>query len=490
MGKKIFSIILFLSALQIAEAQIAPLKNFLNMTHTKGASCSFIARDISNGEILYSYDTERELTPASVLKLVTTATVLELLGEDYRFTTQLEYDGKITNGVLEGNLYIKGGGDPTLGSSHFAPDRSRYIPDHNTFMPQWITALKKAGITKINGSVISDESIFDTEGISMKWVYEDLGSYYGAGCYGLSVFDNIYRLYVTSGDVGSKPSIVGTIPLMTDLQFHNYLEASPVRTDSAYIVGAPYSNDRFLYGSIPVNKERFLLRGEIPDPPLFLAQYVTSKLQAAEIEITGVPTSYRLLKEADQWQPKERKTIATTYSPTLREIVRIVNERSHNLYADALLKIIGLQYKPKPHEVISSAGKGIKVIESHWKNKGFNTSSLHIYDGSGLAIANKVTASFISELLIYMATKSEQSDAFVASLPKAGQEGSVANFLKGTSLQGTALLKSGGMSRVRSYAGYITKGDKKYAVAIFVNNFNGETRFIVKDIERLLQGLF
>ena len=143
-----------------------------------------IVKEVNSGETVFAYDTIRQLTPASVMKTVTTATALEILGEDYRFPTALEYDGSIENGLLKGNLYIKGSGDPSLGSAHFAPD-------HKRFLQEWISALKKVGIHKIQGAVIADESIFDTEGTSLKWVGEDMGSYYGAGSYGLCVLDNI-----------------------------------------------------------------------------------------------------------------------------------------------------------------------------------------------------------------------------------------------------------------------------------------------------------
>ena len=174
----------------------------------QGASCSFLAKEVHSGDTLYAYDAGRMLPPASVLKVVTTATALELLGAEHRFATALEYDGVIAGQALKGNLYIRGSGDPTLGSSHFAPEQSNYTPGQNTFIPQWIEALRKQGVREITGSVISDESVFDSEGVSAKWVYEDLGSYYGAGCYGLSVFDNLYKLYLRTGSAGSKPEIV------------------------------------------------------------------------------------------------------------------------------------------------------------------------------------------------------------------------------------------------------------------------------------------
>ncbi|MDR0429236.1 MAG: D-alanyl-D-alanine carboxypeptidase/D-alanyl-D-alanine-endopeptidase [Tannerellaceae bacterium] len=490
MCNKLGVVLLFFCFAHLLVAQNQPVKQFLGLKSMKGASFSIMAKEVETGKVLYAYDKDKEVIPASVLKLATSAAALELLGEDYRFATVLEYDGKIANGVLEGNLYIKGSGDPTLGSSHFAEPRSSYTPDKNTFIPQWLEAVAKAGIKKITGAVIADESIFDTEGISMKWVHEDMGSYYGAGSYGISVFDNLYALYLTTGTPGSKPKITETVPAMPSITFHNYIKVASVKTDSCFIVGAPFSNERYLYGALPANKERYLIRGDIPDPALFLAQYVHNSLRVEGVVIEGTPTCYRILSEENRWTNNKRKTLATTYSPTLREIVRIVNERSHNLFTDAILKTLGLQYKPKPGEVISSTGKGIEVVKSHWKEKGLDVSSLWMYDASGLAMADKVTASFICDLLCYMATKSKASDAYIASLPKAGLEGSVANILKGSALQGKALLKSGGMSRVRAYAGYITKDNKQYAIAIFVNNFSGESRLLIKNLEKLLLSLF
>jgi D-alanyl-D-alanine carboxypeptidase/D-alanyl-D-alanine-endopeptidase (penicillin-binding protein 4) len=471
-------------------AQEQPVRQLLRLRMMKGASFSLMVKEVDSGDVLYAYGTERELTPASVLKLVTSATALELLGEDYRYETVLEYDGAIVNGTLEGNLYIRGSGDPMLGSSHFVENRNRYTPGQNTFMPQWIQALAKAGVKRIAGSVIADERIFDSEGIPMKWVHEDMGSYYGAGSYGISVFDNMYRLYLNTGVPGSTPEIIETVPAIPAMRFHNYLKAGSVRTDSCYIVGGPFANERYLYGVVPANRERFLLQGDIPDPALFLAQYTSGCLQAEGIVVEGSPACYRILLAENKWIKRERKALAITYSPTLREMVRIINERSHNLFADALLKTIGLRYATQPGEVISSMGKGIEVVKAYWRRKGLDVSSLQMYDGCGLAAADKVTASFICDLLCYMGSRSKQSDAFLASLPKAGLEGSVANFLKGSSLQGKVLLKSGGMSRARSFAGYVTKDGKQYAIAVFVNNYSGENRLMVQHLEQLFVSLF
>lgn len=461
----------------------APVKWLLQAPYMRGASFSLVVKDVQEGKTVYSYDTDRLQSPASVLKTVATATALEILGEDYRYPTTLEYDGILENGTLEGNLYIKGSGDPSLGSSHFAPGQ-------NKFLSTWIAALQKAGIKHITGSVISDESIFDTEGVSIKWLREDMGNYYAPGSYGISIFDNMYKLSLQTGAAGTRPVLKGTEPDIPFIRFKNYLKAAPVSSDSAYIIGAPLDDVRYLYGVLPANREAYALKGDIPDPALYLARYLTDQLQQKGIRVDGSPSCYRIEVEENRWKKGERKEIVTTYSPTLREIASICNHVSHNLYADALVKTVGLQYKPRRNEMISSFGRGVQVVKEYWEKKGLDVFPLRMNDGSGLAPADKVSAGFMGELLVYMATESAVSDAFIASLPQAGIEGSVRNFLKGSKLQGKAHLKSGGITGVRSYAGYITKDGKTYAVAVFSNNYSCPMSRMTRALEKLLLQLF
>ena len=461
----------------------APVKWLLQAPYMRGASFSLVVKDVQEGRTVYSYDTDRLQSPASVLKTVATATALEILGEDYRYPTTLEYDGILENGTLEGNLYIKGSGDPSLGSSHFAPGQ-------NKFLSTWIAALQKAGIKHITGSVISDESIFDTEGVSIKWLREDMGNYYAPGSYGISIFDNMYKLSLQTGAAGTRPVLKGTEPDIPFIRFKNYLKAAPVSSDSAYIIGAPLDDVRYLYGVLPANREAYVLKGDIPDPALYLARYLTDQLQQKGIRVDGSPSCYRIEVEENRWKKGERKEIVTTFSPTLREIASVCNHVSHNLYADALVKTVGLQYKPRRNEMISSFGRGVQVVKEYWEKKGLDVFPLRMNDGSGLAPADKVSAGFMGELLVYMATEAAVSDAFIASLPQAGIEGSVRNFLKGSKLQGKARLKSGGITGVRSYAGYITKDGKTYAVAVFSNNYSCPMSRMSRALEKLLLQLF
>lgn len=462
-----------------------PIRNLLDQPCMQGCSFALSVKEVNTGTVLYQYEADRQLTPASVMKTITTATALELLGADYRFPTTVAYDGKLVNGVLDGNLYIQGSGDPSLGSAHFASDKNTYTLDQNAFVPEWIAALRKAGIRQIGGAVIADESIFDTEGVSMKWVREDMGSYYGAGSYGLSVFDNLYRLYLRTATTGSRPQIQRTEPELPELRFYNYLKARPVPTDSSYIVGAPFASDRYLYGVVPVNRTSYILKGDLPDPPLFLADYVSRQLRENGIPAEGKPVCYRLLREEGRWPTQERKEICTTYSPTLEKIVKVTNHVSHNLFADALLKTIGLS-SGRP----SSFAQGVQTVHAYWKEKGVDTASLWMYDGSGLAVADKVSARLVTDILAYMATRSRVSSAFIHSLPRVGLEGSVRNFLKGSRLQGKARLKSGSMSRIKGYAGYIDHQGKRYAIALFVNNYACDGRAMNKALEELVLKLF
>ncbi|MDR0796555.1 MAG: D-alanyl-D-alanine carboxypeptidase/D-alanyl-D-alanine-endopeptidase [Tannerella sp.] len=460
-----------------------PLRLFLQKPALQGASVSFMVKEVGSGDVLYCYDTEREMTPASVMKTVTTATALELLGEDFCFETSILYDGEIREGILNGNLYIYGSGDPTLNSSELETVK-------DSILVLWTLAIQEAGIQRIAGRVIADESIFDTEGVSMKWMREDLGSGYGQGSYGLNFFDNQYTLYLRTGASGTQPVLLGTEPAMPNLTFYNYLKISPIPSDSTYIVGSPFSNERYLYGVMRTNQNRASMRGDIPDPALSLAKYFSDYLINNGIGVDIAPSCHRILTQLGEWKNTSRHKLLTTYSPPLKEIVRITNFVSHNMYADALLKTLGLQFQSNHPEVASSFEKGSIIIKDYWKKKGLNTTSLRIFDGSGLAITNKVTVEFLCDMYIYMATQSNMSGCFIGSLPQPGLDGTVRNFLRGSSLQGKTRLKSGSMSWVQCFGGYITKDGKQYAVALLINNFSGRSNLLRGNIEALLLSLF
>lgn len=438
---------------------------------TKGfehASVGLSVIRLSDGKAMASYGQERSLVPASVQKAITTATALRLLGDTCRIPTCVAYSGRIVEGVLRGDLIIRGGGDPSLGS--------KYDSRQPTALFQQIgAALKSEGITAIAGRIIGDESALDQEGIVPGWSWEDMGNYYAAGVYGLNYRDNLYELLLDTSEKGKKPIVKGIKPAIDGLRIHNMLLPVSTSFDSAYLYGAPFSGDRFLYGAVPHKGAVFTVKGDMPEPALQTAQLAADYLKEHGFGIAGGCESYRTLCEKGETVPRPAKQLLCFYSEPLRELARQTNVHSINLFAEGLLRQIGLA------QGVGSTQEGIGKMIAYWKGRGLDTSGLFLYDGSGLSPSNRVTASFLTALMREM--KDER--AFVSSLPVAGVEGTVGSFLRATPLRGKARLKSGTIKQVISYTGYID-GKERYAMAVLVNNASCSNREVRRAIEKML----
>ncbi|MFV0392564.1 MAG: D-alanyl-D-alanine carboxypeptidase/D-alanyl-D-alanine-endopeptidase [Paludibacteraceae bacterium] len=442
-----------------------PIYDFNNNDLHRGANISILVKELKTGKTIHSHRAGNAAIPASTLKLITTATALELLGADYQFKTTLETDGTISpDGVLTGNLYIYGSGDPTLGSSKLG---------NIYFLNDWVQAVRNAGIKQIDGDIIADASAYDTEGINPRWTWEDLGNYYAAGAYGISYKDNTFEMELKSGAVGTTPEIIDITPNIPELSFNNYLKSTRIRFDSAYFYGAPFQNERFIYGEIPANRSSFKIKGDMPKPGLILARDFAWKLKSNGIAISGNAT--------DEVKSRNRTLLYTHLSPKLSEIIKEINHASNNLYAEHLFRHIALQ-RGKP----ATSENAIQKIKSFWQSKGLPVDELFMQDGSGLSPVNAVSANFFVSLLSYM-DKSKNNSYFRASLSVSGKSGTLKNFLKGTLLDGKVQAKSGTISRVKSYAGYIDTGEKQLVFAILVNNPNSvRTSPTTKKMEEFL----
>ncbi len=458
----IISLLLF-SILTFAKS---PLDGLVNNSLLQNANISLLVRDVATNTTVCEYHSKNSVVPASTMKLVTTATALELLGADFRFQTRLEVDGKVTaDGVLNGNLYIRGGGDPTLGSEKLGD---------TTFLVKWVEAIKNRGIRKINGRVIADAGLFDDEGVNPKWTWEDMGNYYAAGIYGISYLDNTYRLVLRSGSVGTTPTVLRVVPEIANLKIDNRLMSSSISFDSAYFYGAPHSDYRTVTGEIPANRAEFVTKGDIPNPALLLAQHFSDRLIQNDVAVRDLPTD-----SIDR--ASERTTIYTHDSPPLSEIITETNVRSNNLYAECVFKYLALQNK-----AVATNAEAVQVIKAFWKSKGLSVDQLFMYDGSGLSPSDAVSAQFFVELLSYMQTKSLNKDVFFRSLPVAGENGTLKSFLLKTPLQGKVHAKSGTISRVKSYAGYIDNKGKQLVFALLINNPNGSSKAVTRKMEEFL----
>ncbi len=478
--KNVFIIISFFSSLLSFSQTINDLKGELYKWHydkdLTNASISFFAYNLDSNKIIANYDENRVLVPASTMKLVTTSTVLELLGKNKRFKTTIQYTGKIdSNAVLNGNIYIKGGGDPSLGSKRFA----NYYGD---FMHQWAKAIINLGIDSINGSVIADATIFNKETIPATWIWGDLGNYYGAGAYGLSIYENIYTIELESGrNKGDSTRIKSITPYIPNLKLQNNVKSMLTNKDNSYILGAPYQNKRTITGGIPLNRTKFSVKGSIPDPPLLAAYQLNSALKNLGVKVANSPSTIRLQRSNSLFNNEKRVKIMTTYSPTLISLIQQTNTYSINLYAEHFMDMIGLnKYKSADTE------SGTLATINFLKSKGIDISGLSIYDGSGLSRFNAISSKQLVMILNNM-YQSANFKIFKKTLPIAGKTGTLKNIGKGTVAQGNVFAKSGYMTKVRSYAGYVkTQNKKNIAFALIVNNYNCTASQMKRKMEKII----
>jgi len=429
-------------------------------------------QDVTGKEQPTTLNADCPIVPASVIKLVTTATALELLGPNYRFETTLAYTGTLKDGLLSGNLIIKGGGDPTLGSRHLGDQK-------DAFLDEWVALVKQAGITSIDGSIISDASLFDEEPLSPFWLWEDIGNYYAAGIFGLGVNDNSVTIHLQSGKAGTQPVVTKTEPELPLLRFENHLVAADNDKDSAYVYGVPFQWNRQLFGTLPANRADFTIRGDLPDPPLHVAELLTRALVKSGVTVKDKPTTTRVQPLSSTLRFTK---VGSTRSEPLSRIIRIIHEKSDNIYAESLLRqLAGFAGSPP-----FSARGGLQVIRNFWQQKGLNVKSLYMVDGSGLSPLDRVSPRFLADLLTYMATKSSYASVFEQSLPLAGKEGSVSSFLTDSPITGLVRLKSGSNQTTTCYAGYYQKSTSKLAVVLMVNHTNVSRNQVRTDMQDYL----
>lgn len=462
----------FLFAFNVsAKVETRALETFLNTPELSCANVGILVKNMDHDEDIIRFQSDKALIPGSNLKLITTAAALYILGPTFRFETPLEYDGTIdADGVLHGNIYIVGKGDPTIGSEFFQSDH---------FIQNWIQAVKELHIHSIQGKVIADVSAFDSEVIPSNWVWEDMGNYYAAGVYGLSLNDNMYRLTFKTDSIGTTPMIIDRFPNYHSMIFHNELKASSNPSDQSYLHGAPFSYQRTITGTIPANRSSFVIKGDLPNPPLALATLFTNQLKLAGINVSGSPT--------DTLPPvtKPRISFYIQYSPELIEIINRTNHDSNNLFAEHIFKQLALTQFP-----VATRQEATQILKKFWASHQFDTTTLFIEDGSGLSPFDGVTPHFFVQLLTFMYKDNLYGSLFLNSLPIAGENGTLRNFLNNTPLSGKVFAKSGSIKRVLCYSGYLfLPNKKKYAFSIMVNNFYGSPTSVKKAIEKLLLSL-
>ncbi len=443
----------------------------------KHAVWSICVMPVKKDTILYEYNSTISLIPASTMKIATTGAALSLLGKDFMFETKLQFDGTLdtATGTIQGNLYITGGGDPSLESDYFKKEH-----DSTTILQRWAAILKSKGIKKITGAVIGDAGIFDDNITPAEWVWGDMGNYYGAGAGGLSYHDNKYTLYFNSGAAESKTSITKMKPEIKELQLNNSVIARGTE-DDAYIYGAPYQYYRTIQGTIPANKKNYEVDGALPDPALFCAQEFTKALLNKGISVAKKATTVRELKDNKTFSKSDKHTLYINFSPTLDSIVHFTNLKSINLFAESMLKYMSYQKSDYGTET-----GGTTIVMDFWKSKGVDVSGFFMNDGCGLARSNVMTTKTQTQLLRVMA-KDKNFNIFYNSLPVAGKPGSLGGMCTGTFADNNLHAKSGYMNRAKGYAGYVkNRKGEMLCFSLLANNYDCTPTEMKKKLEKLL----
>lgn len=375
----------------------------------KNASISFYVYDTDNNEEVVAHNADQSLVTASTMKVITTATALEFLGSWHRFETKLSYDGVIdTNCTLHGNLYIEGGGDPTLGSKYF---------DESDFMLEWVDEISKLGIHHIDGKIVGDATYFSDEYVPSTWGWGDMGNYYGSGVSGLSIYDNTITFTFESGPNDNDSTYISCFePYTPDIRVDNRVKAGNTSKDEAYIYGGPYDPYRLIKGRIPKGVEGFDVRGAMHDPAYVAAFELETQLFKHGITTSSSASTVRIDRLNGFLDTAERQTILTHESPSVSKIVFWTNLISNNLFAEHLLKHIGVS---RYHD--GSVYSSTMAVQNYWSEKGVDMTGFSMNDGSGLSRANAVSARHLVEILAKMKS-SKHFDSFYSSLPTCGKQ--------------------------------------------------------------------
>jgi len=444
-------------------------------TGIRNASWGLSVKDAATGKVIAEHNPRLNLVPASILKVLVTAAALDRLGPEKTFPTRLYHDGTLVNGFLNGNLYIQGAGDASLGSQ-LVKDAE---PLDEVFKA-WTSSLRAKGINVLNGAVVGDDSAFESVQPG-SWAWEDIGNYYAAQPSALTVNDGLYKLYFKpSGKPGGEAEVLRTEPHIEGLKFENHMRTGGAGSgDNGYIFSFPGQYQAVLRGSVPAGSAEFAIKGALPDPAFFVAQSFSSYLAKAGLNSNKKPYKGQL--------PPGALLLAEAPSAPLRNIVRVTNKRSFNLYAELLLRQLGLQ------RGAGTAGAGISAVKAYLAENGVDTTELDFVDGCGLSTRDLVKAENFTDLLKAVYKKKYYPDLYDSLVYPGDPEatGHVRNMGKGTPLEKNLRIKSGSLYGVRSYTGYLkTKKGRTLVFTSIINNYSAAPGSVDNLHARLLLELY
>lgn len=445
-GSILLSMCMYTAEGQTRDDVTGAMKNVLGSDDFKGASVSMLAVT-GDGDTLLCHDSGRLLIPASNMKLVSTALAMHSLGPDYRYGTGIGYSGTIEDGTLRGDLYIIGGGDPTIGS-----DNPIATP-LDTLFGEWMGMISDTGISHIEGNIVGDGRFFSGMDGHPTWEVCDAGTYYGTGTSGLSFYENVQDFNVSAGEKPGDPvNIEPGYPETPWMEFiYSCTTGKPGTGNSLYFYPDSFYPCGEMRGTFAVDRQPRTEHAANRFPEYTLAWYFWRFLADNGIESEEGPADTGPVFGICAMPQDSLKIIGRTFSAPLSDIIAETNRKSNNLYAETLMKTLGKEY----------CGSGCYdssyvAVRGLLEETGVTGHRTIIRDGSGLSRENLLSADFLCDLLMKM-TLSPSFEDFFNSLPRPGGIGTLEYEMQSVpfSIKDRIRMKSGSMGGVRCLSGYI-----------------------------------
>ena len=417
-----------------------------------------LVQSLDRGDVLYARNPGMLVMPASNMKIVTLATAAETLGWDHRFETRVLAAGPIAGGVLAGDLVVVGGGDPSINSRDGAASR---------VFDEWARRLHESGVTRIAGRIIGDGRAFSGEPLGQGWAWDYLGYGYAAPVSALQYDENLAELAVSPGAAAGAPATIAIRPAECALEVDGAVatgpEGSPVDLDIQRAAG---SNRVVVTGSVPAGAKETVRTVAVADPATAFAGNLRRALIERGIEVGGTATAIEHTSQAPD--TASARLLFVHQSPPLSEVATVLMKVSQNLYAETLLRALGMR---RGAGTVAEGRKAVAEVLTAW---GVPSNAYLVADGSGLSRYNYLSAEAIVRILMHIHGDARHRDLFIATLPVAGQDGgTIARRMKGTAAEGNAKAKTGSIANVRALSGFVTtRGGERVVFSILANSFS------------------
>ncbi len=435
-----------------------------------------LVTDADTGDVLYALNAQRYFMPASNVKLFTTAMALATLGPDFRIRTTIVTAGALDRmGRLNGDLVLVGRGDANLSNRTFPyTERGARAGAPETILAELADQVAARGVKQIAGDVVADDTYFIPARFPPGWTIDDTVWSYGAAVSPIAVNDNILTIEVTPGERAGAPLRYRVDPASRLYDVLDRAITTPARTEAQLRLSRdPESRVFVLGGTLPMGAAPRELSVGVTEPAESAADMLARLLEARGVHIEG--HSRAVHAEMGVPLPTAPTGTATVLaehvSPPLLEDVRLTNKTSQNLHAELMLRVAA-----REKGGALTLDDAVKFAAHFYQNAGLAPEDVMLEDGSGLSRNDLVTSQSVVQLLAYVARQPWGAD-FAATLPVAGQDGTLEGRMKGTSAAGRIRAKTGTFDRVNSLAGYATTLRGEHLMfSIFGNNIGAHSR--------------